>query len=741
MYGFLLAQSLSNMAIGIFTLRQQLRGLLSKNWGGPWGTSYAGVFNGTSQSLTTSSSANLTLGTGDFTVEFWMYPTVRQTGDIIDTRVSGDSANSWTIQLDSTNINFTGTGANYLAYPYTLNTWTHVAYTRVSGNIQVFINGVQYGSSVALANNFTATSAKIGVTFNSSFYAGSISNLRIVKGLAVYTGTFAVPVSPLTSTQSAGTNIAAITGTATSLLTLQSATIVDNSSSGITFTNTGSVVTQVASPFNPTIKTPYVEYLVVGGGGGSTSYGGGGGGGGVLTGLLPVTTGTTYTATVGGGGAAGATNNGVDSSISYIIAKGGGYGGGASAGGGTGGSGGGAGGLNTATTSMGGQGVFGQGNAAGMHLADAGATSGYRGGGGGGGAGTIGQDAPILRGGNGGAGIASAISGTVTAYGGGGGGAGYSAGGPVVAGSGGVGGGGAGSDSGTATSGTANTGGGAGGGAAGGTGGAGGSGIVIVSYPDVYAPLTTTGSPTVSTSGSGSTVFNGTTQYLTYAASAAFGFGAGDYTIEAWVYGSFSAAYNCIFDNKVSSAVGVAFYAGQSNNIVVTNNSAPILAVGTIPTNTWAHLAIVRISGTIYAYLNGTLAGSVADSRTYATSVGAYVGTSGGAQIFGGNLSNLRVVKGVGVYTGAFTPSTAPLTATQSAGPSGSNIAAITGTATSLLLGSVSGSYLADSSTNSFTATATGTPTWNQSSPFATGLGYKNRVYSWTTTGSGTFTV
>jgi hypothetical protein len=32
-------------------------------------------------------------------------------------------------------------------------------------------------------------------------------------------------------------------------------------------------------------------------------------------------------------------------------------------------------------------------------------------------------------------------------------------------------------------------------------------------------------------------------------------------------------------------------------------------------------------------------------------------------------------------------------------------------------------------------------PTWNQSSPFATGLGYKNRVYSWTTTGSGTFTV
>ena len=38
-----------------------------------------------------------------------------------------------------------------------------------------------------------------------------------------------------------------------------------------------------------------------------------------------------------------------------------------------------------------------------------------------------------------------------------------------------------------------------------GFGGSGGSGIVIVSYPDIYAPLTTGGatSPTVSTSGSG----------------------------------------------------------------------------------------------------------------------------------------------------------------------------------------------------------------------------------------------
>ena len=65
----------------------------------------------------------------------------------------------------------------------------------------------------------------------------------------------------------------------------------------------------------------------------------------------------------------------------------------------------------------------------------------------------------------------------------------------------------------------ANTGNGGGGKATSGAGSgfAGGSGIVIVSYPDVYAAAaSTTGSPTVSTSGSGSIYFDGSSQYMTF---------------------------------------------------------------------------------------------------------------------------------------------------------------------------------------------------------------------------------
>ena len=94
----------------------------------------------------------------------------------------------------------------------------------------------------------------------------------------------------------------------------------------------------------------------------------------------------------------------------------------------------------------------------------------------------------------------------VVAGGGGGGAGGF---GPSygAAGTGGAGGGGNGSYSGVGSAGTANTGGGGGAGGrndsttTGGAGGNGGSGVVIISIPTSFYTGTTTGSPTVTTSG------------------------------------------------------------------------------------------------------------------------------------------------------------------------------------------------------------------------------------------------
>jgi hypothetical protein len=265
-----------------------------------------------------------------------------------------------------------------------------------------------------------------------------------------------------------------------------------------------------ATPFTQQVPISYL--VVAGGAGGGSNAGGGGGAGGYLTGTATFNVGTVYTATVGGGGAGGAGggnnagSNGFNSVVSgtglSTITSLGGGGGGREASppdGNSGGSGGG-GHSSGATIGAGGAGTPGQGNNGGS-----GATNNatYRNGGGGGGASAVGATATAGGGGNGGNGSATSISGTPATYGGGGGGGSQtvSAGGTGGTGGGGNGTGGTGGAAGV--SGTANTGGGGGGGAGGlGAGGAGGSGRVVLSIPTARYSGTTTGSPTVTTSGS-----------------------------------------------------------------------------------------------------------------------------------------------------------------------------------------------------------------------------------------------
>lgn len=256
------------------------------------------------------------------------------------------------------------------------------------------------------------------------------------------------------------------------------------------------------------------NYLVIAGGGGggggaASNYGGGGGGaggyrssvagessGGGASAETPVTLtpGTAYTITVGAGGAGGTGNtvkgtSGSNSVFGSITSTGGG-GGGANANpsGVSGGSGGG--GAGNATASTGGSGTSGQGYAG---AGNSSAPNYY--GSGGGGAGSLPTNTSN---GNGGNGVSSSITGSAITRGGGGGGGTYGS-------PGGTGGGGAGALTAAAVAGTVNTGGGGGAGTystGGAAGAAGGSGVVILSVPTANYSGITTGSPTVTTSGS-----------------------------------------------------------------------------------------------------------------------------------------------------------------------------------------------------------------------------------------------
>jgi len=211
----------------------------------------------------------------------------------------------------------------------------------------------------------------------------------------------------------------------------------------------------------------------------------------------------------------------------------------------------------------------------------------------------------------------------------------------------------------------------------------------------------------------GSASFSGSNN-LSVPNNVALNPGTGDFTIEFWVYLN-------------STTNNASFYRGNNSGVDIFMNGSGRLAVGqaqvstlitdsvTMTTGAWVHVAAVRISGTTKLYKNGVLVGSAGDSNNYVTDSVNYIGTQGGIRITG-FMSNLRVVIGLGVYTGAFTPPTSPLTVTQSAG---TNISAITAGQTQLLLNTYSGAgFLADASTNNFTVTNIGSVTSSATSPF-----------------------
>ena len=277
------------------------------------------------------------------------------------------------------------------------------------------------------------------------------------------------------------------------------------------------------------------DFLVIAGGGagGSQKAGGGGaggyrasfnsetsGGGGSSETALQLSPGTTYTITVGGGGAgvsSGPTakgNDGVASSITgsditditTVGGGGGGNDGSPNGAGRDGGSGGGAGG-NGPNPVAGGSGTTNQGFDGGNGYAGPSAS-----GGGGGGAGAVGVSitGDGQAGGNGGTGVASTITGSSVTRAGGGGGINESSAG---SGSGGSGGGGGGANGG-GSAGSTNTGSGGGATHNSGNSGAGGSGVVVLRVATSDYSSTTTGSPTVSTSGSDTImVFNSSGSY------------------------------------------------------------------------------------------------------------------------------------------------------------------------------------------------------------------------------------
>lgn len=226
----------------------------------PFGPDWSNYFSGSGSNLLLPFSSAFNL-TADFTIEIWVYM-VSNTGGMILNCGGGLSIAyaSYEFNFDGTYVNFaasstnsnydigseTGTTGRIGALPF--NTWCHIAVTR-SGNVyRGFINGVQgYTQTLSLAPySQTTRGLSIAGNYANTWGTGTptssvnayVSNLRIVKGTAVYTAAF----TPLTAPLTAITN--------TSLLTCQSNRFIDNSTNAFAITIAGSPSIQRFSPFS-----------------------------------------------------------------------------------------------------------------------------------------------------------------------------------------------------------------------------------------------------------------------------------------------------------------------------------------------------------------------------------------------------------------------------------------------------------------------------------------------------------
>jgi hypothetical protein len=228
-------------------------------------TGGSALYNSVSDYLRVPAGTAFQYGTGDFTIEMWIYPTT----------TSSPSGNGVTL--------FVQRGASYSSQRYlfmflwptnqiflqvpgndffigtqntvTLNAWNHVALVRRSGSMRIFLNGYANNARTN-TTNYTDASAYAPafgnlVFLNTYTFQGYMTNIRIAKS-AYYTATFDPERRPFTRTSQGATNVQLLLNVANS-----STLATDSGPNNITVTN--SLVTfNALTPFNVLYTTPPV---------------------------------------------------------------------------------------------------------------------------------------------------------------------------------------------------------------------------------------------------------------------------------------------------------------------------------------------------------------------------------------------------------------------------------------------------------------------------------------------------
>lgn len=353
----------------------------------PFANTYSYTFNGTSQFLAIQSSSNFIFGAGvDFTIEGYLYTSATTINKGLYYKRSGSNISSVNFGTSTTTVSrFTlkvadATGSSWTindetAGTFVINTWYHFAITKTNGVIYLYLNGLltrQYAHTTAIYDDGSVLN--IGRDPGGSFWVGNLSNIRIIKGTALYYPPNTIvnrnyPDYPYVVQNSGSIAISGGSGilelpvgqdilqegvqdiklqlrsgsTSGSVLATAPTVVVADTSQPLALPGGGQCMcaypNYVSGPYLVYTGTPgvftftapkgytTVSVVCIGGGGFGGGNGGSGGGGGALAYIasFAVTQGTTYAVVAGyGGTATGGTTGGASSfNTSTVIANGG----------------------------------------------------------------------------------------------------------------------------------------------------------------------------------------------------------------------------------------------------------------------------------------------------------------------------------------------------------------------------------------------------------------------------------
>lgn len=153
--------------------------------------------DGVGDYIKAASGSQFAFGTDNFTIEFWArLNSTTTTATFYDSRASNASNPLIYITAGGVLRYFSNSGIRITGPTLAVNTWYHIAVSRVANVTRLFVNGTQHGISYTDNGNFLSSAPVLGNSYDLLYpLNGYLDEVRITQGVGRYSANFTAPAA------------------------------------------------------------------------------------------------------------------------------------------------------------------------------------------------------------------------------------------------------------------------------------------------------------------------------------------------------------------------------------------------------------------------------------------------------------------------------------------------------------------------------------------------------------------